>query len=86
MHTVELLEQAIAAAERLGFTVRLEWLGGNEGGGCEFGGQKWLFIDLSLSHIEQLDQVIQTIAADPGASQVDVSGELRNLFGLRKAA
>ena len=37
MHTIEVLEQAIAQAKRLGFGVRSEWLGGSGGGDCETG-------------------------------------------------
>ena len=52
MHTVELLEQACAIAEQLGYQTRQEWLGGTGGGTCEFGGRKWIFIDLALSVFE----------------------------------
>jgi hypothetical protein len=67
MHSVELLEQAIAEAERLGYGVRHEWLGGNGGGACEFAGRKWIFIDLALSVMEQLDQVTEALRDEPSA-------------------
>ena len=51
MHTVEALEQALDLAQRLGYEVRQEWLGGNGGGGCELNGQKVLFLDLALGVI-----------------------------------
>ena len=57
MHTVDLLEQALAKAEGLGYRVRLEWLGGCRGGDCEIAGQKWLLLDVSLSPAEQLEIV-----------------------------
>lgn len=58
MHTVELLEEAIAVAIRSGYKIRQDWFGGNAAGACEFKGQKWIFIDLSLGPREQLEQVL----------------------------
>jgi hypothetical protein len=72
MHTVELLERAIATAQRVGYTVRHEWLGGTGGGACEFGGRKWIFIDLALSVIEQLDQVSEALRNDPAVSPTEL--------------
>ena len=54
MHTVELLEEALAVAEQLGFAIRHEWMGGT-GGACEIAGKLWLFVDLSLTTDEQLE-------------------------------
>jgi hypothetical protein len=86
MHTVELLEQAIGVAEQLGYQVRQEWLGGSGGGGCEFAGRKWIFIDLSLSTVEQLDQVTETLRADPGLTTVELPSPTRRLLRQRRAA
>lgn len=56
MHTVERLERALKQARQQGFHIRQEWL--ETGGGvCEFGGKRWLFIDLAQSAAEQLAQV-----------------------------
>ena len=65
MHTVDLLEQAIALAGALGYRVRQEWLGGSGGGGCEIRGQKWLFVDLAQAPVEQFTQVLGVLQADP---------------------
>ena len=86
MHTVELLEQACAIAEQLGYQTRQEWLGGTGGGACEFGGRKWIFIDLALSVFEQLEQVTDALRQDPGVYLVDLSGPMRQALGLRHAA
>jgi len=59
--TVDRLEAALALAERLGYRIRMESLWGESGGGCEIRGQKWLFIDLSLTPREQLEQVLPTL-------------------------
>lgn len=64
MHTVDLLEQAIALAESLGYRIRQEWLGSG-GGGCEIRGQRWLFVDLALTPVEQFNQVLEVLQADP---------------------
>jgi hypothetical protein len=80
MHTVELLEQALAAAERLGYGIRHEWLGGSGGGGCEFGGRKWIFVDLALNNVEQLEQVTAVLKQDPGAWALELSRPLRRLL------
>ncbi|MEQ8790209.1 MAG: hypothetical protein RIC55_28190 [Pirellulaceae bacterium] len=85
MRTVELLERAVAAAERLGYEIRHEYLAGSGGGCCEFGGRKWLFIDLALSTEEQLDQVVQALRSEPRAVFADPSPELRRLIGRRAA-
>jgi hypothetical protein len=86
MHTVELLEQALAVAEQLGYHVRHEWLGGSGGGACEFAGKKWLFVDLARNPVEQLDQVAKALLADPAIYAVDLSPALRKLLGIRRTA
>ena len=86
MHTVDQLEHALRLAERLGFRIRQEWLGGSGGGACEFGGQRWLFVDLALSAVEQLDQVIQAVSDDPALGLIPVHPSLRRLLARRQAA
>ena len=70
MHTIEKLERLKDLAEIAGYTVRQEWLGGVAGGACQFAGRKWIFIDLSLSVIEQLEQVAAALEGDPTASSL----------------
>ena len=48
MHTVELLALAVQVAKQAGYQIRHDWFGGTGGGGCEFGGQKWIFLDLAV--------------------------------------
>lgn len=86
MHSVERLERLKALAEEAGYTIRYEWLGGVGGGACEFAGRKWIFIDLALSVLEQLQQVEEALLADP-----TLAGHLPRLAaqgggGVRKAA
>ncbi len=65
MHSaVERLEAALEQARRLGLHIRCEPLEGAPGGVCEFGGRKWLFVDLTLTAAEQLDQVLAALAQE----------------------
>ena len=61
MHTVEMLEQALDLAARLGYTVRQECLAGSGGGGCELKGRKLFFLDLDLGPDEQFEQVLDAL-------------------------
>jgi hypothetical protein len=86
MHTVELLEQALAAAIALGYRIRHEWLDGASGGACRIGGQKWIFLDLAHDCAEQLDQVIEVLREEPQISSAALSAELQQMLGIRRAA
>ena len=68
MHTVDAMEDAVAAARRLGFNIRFDFLGGGGGGDCEIRGQKWIFIDLAQSPTEQLAQLLDAIQREANAS------------------
>ena len=86
MHTVELLEGALDLAQAMGYGIRHEWLGGASSGCCEIAGQKWLFVDLALNPMEQLDQVINALMNDPQLFNVEVKEPLRECLGLRRSA
>lgn len=86
MHTVELLEQAIEAAKRLGFHVRQDWLGGSAGGSCEIRGKKWIFVDLALSPLEQFGQVADAIRHEAAMSTLALSPALRRALRINSAA
>jgi hypothetical protein len=86
MHTVELLEEATAVAILSGYKIRQEWFGGSTAGACEFNGQKWIFIDLSLGLREQLDQVLGALRTLAESTEVTMSLPLRAMLEPRKAA
>ena len=86
MHTVDLLDCAIATARDLGYQVRLEWLGGNGGGACEFGGRKWIFLDLALTTSEQLDLLVDALEADPRIRERQVASPLDRILRRRRRA
>lgn len=84
MHTVELLDEALAVAEQLGFAIRHEWMGGT-GGACEIAGKPWMFVDLSLTTDEQLDQVIESIKSHQGVHSLPLSPAMSHLLDVRPA-
>ena len=86
MHTVELLEQALSIAQQLGYRVREECVGGNGGGSCVFGGQKWLFLDPILDISEQLELTCEALLTDPAIHNINLPVELAGLLRIRKAA
>ncbi len=86
MRTVELLEQALDVAKEMGYRVRHEWLGGAGGGACEFGGRRWIFVDLALSAEEQLEQIAHVLRNDPSLPVTQLSPALRRLIEHRRVA
>ncbi len=64
-HTIDLLEHAIQVAKEQGVRVRTDWLDGSGGGFCRIGSQPWIFLDLSLSAVEQLTQVAGALRKIP---------------------
>lgn len=61
MHSVDLLEEALRVAMNSGFEVRQEWLNEKGGGACRIGKRQVLFVDLSLTAQEQLEQVLAAL-------------------------
>ncbi len=86
MHTVELLNEAVDTARRLGYEVRQDWLGGNGGGHCLVRGRKWLLLDVAQSADEQLDIVTDALRGDAGAQRAIRSPQLAERVQLRSAA
>ncbi len=65
MSTIERLDQMIETAERLGYRIRYDYFGGTGGGVCEIAGTKWMFMDLALNSVEQLEQLETALADEP---------------------
>ena len=91
MHTLDKLQRAISAVDKLGYRVRQEWLGGSgnggsSGGGCEIRGQKWLFLDLAQSPADQLDVVTDVLRREAAASDAQSQNRDGNPNQLRKSA
>jgi hypothetical protein len=86
MHTVELLQEALDTARRMGYEVRQDWLGGNGGGHCLVRGRKWILLDVAQSADEQLDVVVEALRGEPGAARAVRSPELAQRLNVRVAA
>jgi hypothetical protein len=86
MHTVEMLERLLVLAGQMGYVVRQEWLGGSGGGECQFGGRRYIFVDLALNVVEQLEQVAAVLRSDPTLPLVRPAPPLLPVLGLRRAA
>jgi len=86
MHTVELLQEALATARRLGYEVRQDWLGGDGGGHCLVRGRKWLLLDLAQSVGEQLEIVTDALRSEPDSLGAVTSPELAERLKVRSAA
>jgi hypothetical protein len=86
MHTVEMLDQAIDLAKRLGYLIRQDFFAGCGGGGCEVKGRKLLFVDLDLGPEEQLGQIVAALRVEPTVSVLPMSRELGELLKVRKIA
>lgn len=86
MHTVELYESMKKFAESIGYQVREENLGGIGGGACEVAGRKCLFVDIAMSSVDQLDQIVTAVSQDPSIYTVDVPTEIEHLFAVPRAA
>jgi hypothetical protein len=82
----DLLDEAIALAERLGCEVREEWLGGEGGGVGIVHGRKVVLLDLNTSAREQLDYVADALRGDPRLGRLDVSPTLIAYLAPRRAA
>lgn len=86
MHSVELLDEAVALAVQCGVGVRQDWFGGASGGACQIKGQPWIFIDLALTPREQLEQVLDALRELSSPPQISPSPQLKALLEIPKAA
>jgi len=89
MHTVQLLSQAIETARRAGYQIREESLDGAGGGHCLIRGKKCLLLDLTQTHREQLDDVLDALRSEPNLAAVGMTAALAELLQaspLRRAA
>ena len=62
MRTADKLNQLLVQARVRGLEVRFEYLGGQGGGVCTFGGRNWLFVDLAQSVTDQMESVQSALA------------------------
>lgn len=80
MTTVELLDEALTHARRVGCEVREDWFDGRGGGLCVVRGERRLLLDVAQTADEQLEVVVgalRELEVDAG----QMSKELAKLFG-----
>jgi hypothetical protein len=86
MSAVELLEEALSVASRVGYRIRSEHLGETRSGACEIAGRKWFFLDLTLNSVEQLELVLDALRADAAIQSAPMSKALRKAIAQKQAA
>lgn len=62
MSVLEQTEKLIELAQQLGYQIRYDYFGGTGGGFCQVNGKKWLFIDLALNGVEQLEHLEKSLS------------------------
>lgn len=86
MNCVKQLEGWLEVAQQLGYQVRYDYFGGTGGGICQFGGRKYLFVDLALSPQDQLDAVARALRKEPLLAVVPAARLLEAEEGRERAA
>lgn len=86
MHTAQLLSQALELTRQTGYRIREEALEGAGGGHCLIRGQKWLLLDLTQTHQEQLNDVLDALRCEPRLELSGVPEVLAEKLRLPKAA
>jgi len=76
MHAAKLLAVAMESARRAGFEIREEVLEGAGGGHCLIHGKKWLLLDMTQSHREQLSDVLDALRSEPALDVATIPAEL----------
>lgn len=77
------LDRLIELAEQVGFRIRYDYFGGTGGGVCEFGGSRWLFIDLALSSHDRHEVVRGALINEPLLSSFDLTAEEQSWIGIQ---
>ena len=90
MNVVARLKRRIDDARSLGFKIRMEPLDGEQATWCEIGGVPTLFVDLSQTAAEQLQQLDEALTAycqrGNESRTVGLSGADRTSTGARETS
>jgi len=86
MHTVELVQEALETARRLGYEIRQDWLGGDGGGHCLVRGRRLLLLDVAQSPDEQLDVVIEALRGESRMASLKISRSMAERLEQRAVA
>jgi hypothetical protein len=80
--TIDQIDAWTEVASQLGYTIRYDHFGGTGGGLCEFGSTRALFMDVSLSSLEQLERLEQTIGLDPLIGQIELPESIKSSLAI----
>lgn len=83
--TLEQVESWLEIAQQLGYRIRHDHFGGSGSGICEFGGQKWIFMDVSQAALEHLVFLEEAIPNDPLFGTLD-SKEQKSTIKIQSRA
>lgn len=86
MHTVELLDEAVSVAGRLGYDVREDFLGGEGTAACWVKGRKLLMLDLGQDYDEQLAEIAHALRGEIHLAHVTMSPHLADYLDVRRVA
>lgn len=81
MSAVAQFDRLAELAQSMGYQIRYENLGGTGGGLCSFSGRKFLFVDLSLSLLDQIAQMQEALSRD-ASLPVNLNPAVRVDLGL----
>ena len=86
MSVVEQFEQLIEIAQQMGYRIRYDYFGGTGGGICEYGGNKWMLIDLGMSSVERLEKLQSELADEPLIGTLGLSNQQQQVLGWHSKA
>ena len=80
MEIRQLLNLAKQTAKDLGFHIRQDLLNGQQGGVCEFGGKRWIILDVSQNSMEQLHAIGNALRFLDSLDSNEVPVALRDIW------
>ena len=86
MSIVQQFDELVEIAQQLGYKIRYDYFGGTGGGVCEYGGTKWLFIDLGMSTVDRLEKLQTILSIEPLLDTLRLSPQRQQLLGLGSRA
>ncbi len=84
MDSVQLLEEALETARRIGFEVREEALDGVGGGVCRISGKKLLFLDSAATTRQRLEHTLRALTTDSQTDEIILTAALRSALDALK--
>ena len=80
MEINQMLKLAKETATDLGFHIRQELLDGQRSGVCEFGGKRWIILDVGQNSFEQLHVIGNALSLLEKLDQTEIPVVLREVW------